>query len=372
MAGIGGGNLLGTLNAIEISTPGDAEVLRLVQRPIPQPNAGEVLIEVAAAGVNRPDILQRKGGYPPPAGITDIPGLEVAGTIAAIGDGITKWKIGDPVCALVAGGGYATHCIAPAPQCLPIPQGLSMIEAAAVPETFFTVWTNVFERGGLKANDILLVHGGSSGIGTTAIQLGVAFGAKVFATAGSAEKCQACEHLGATRGINYRHEDFVAIIKEATDNYGADVILDMVGGDTLPEISPPPLWVGGVQIAFLHGSTLSIWLHFMLKRLIYTGSTLRPRFSNGKSWLSPMLCMKKVVSAGERPGQTLYRLCFLAEAAAAHRRMESGQRYWQDRVGGSARAAEIPVYWRLRTAALAEGQTPLIRGTSKEIPCGGE
>src|SRR5579863_4848423 len=221
-----------SMTAIEISEPGGPDVLRPATRPMPLPGTGEVLIEVAAAGVNRPDVLQRQGGYPPPPGASDIPGLEIAGKVVAVGLGVHHIKVGDEVCALVTGGGYASHCPAPAPQCLPVPNGMSMVEAAALPETFFTVWTNLFERGGLKANESVLIHGGTSGIGTTAIQLAKAFGARqIFATAGSRDKCHACEKLGATRGIDYKHEDFVKVIREATSNRGVDVILDMIGGD---------------------------------------------------------------------------------------------------------------------------------------------
>src|SRR5687767_7857969 len=217
------------MQCIEIAAPGGPEMLRLVDRPDPSPGHGEILITVAAAGVNRPDILQRRGHYPPPPGASDIPGLEVAGTIAAIGDGVRHWRIGDRVCALVSGGGYATLCVAPAPQCLPVPASLDVIAAAAIPETFFTVWTNVFDRGRLKAGESALFHGGTSGIGTTAIQLAVARGARVFATAGSDDKCRAIESLGAARGINYRTEEFAAVVKELTGGRGVDLILDIVG-----------------------------------------------------------------------------------------------------------------------------------------------
>jgi NADPH2:quinone reductase len=216
--------------AIAVREPGGPEVLVPVERPTPRPAAGEVLIKVAAAGVNRPDVFQRLGRYPPPPGITDIPGLEVSGTIADVAADVGGFRAGDAVCALVAGGGYAEYCVAPVPQCLPVPRGLDLASAAAIPETFFTVWTNVFVRGGLKAGESLLIHGGSSGIGTTAIQLARAFGARVFATAGSPEKCLACERLGAERCINYRDGDFVAVVREQTAGRGVDVVLDMVGG----------------------------------------------------------------------------------------------------------------------------------------------
>src|SRR5690349_11480030 len=216
-----------TMTAIEITEPGGPEVLKPGSRPMPLPGAGEVLIKVAAAGVNRPDVMQRMGQYPPPAGASDIPGLEIAGTVAAVGLGVHHSKVGDEVCALVTGGGYATYCVAPEPQCLPVPKGLGMTEAAALPETCFTVWTNLFERGALKAGETVLIHGGTSGIGTTAIQLAKALGAQqIFATAGSRDKCHACEKLGASRGIDYQHEDFVKVIKEATAGRGVDVVLD--------------------------------------------------------------------------------------------------------------------------------------------------
>src|SRR6185437_4344884 len=205
-----------TMTAIEITEPGGPDVLRPVERPMPLPGAGEVLVQVAAAGVNRPDVMQRLGEYPPPAGASDIPGLEIAGTVVAVGLGINHTRLGDHVCALVTGGGYATHCVAPEPQCLPVPKGLSMVEAAALPETFFTVWTNLFERGNLRPGESVLIHGGSSGIGTTAIQLAKAFGARIFTTAGSFDKCRACEALGADVAIEYKREDFADVIRAKT------------------------------------------------------------------------------------------------------------------------------------------------------------
>src|SRR5579871_1063674 len=267
------------MTAIEIAGFGGPEVLKPTQRPRPKPGAGEVLIEVAAAGVNRPDILQRQGGYRPPPGASDIPGLEIAGKIAALGPDVTGWKVGDQVCALVAGGGYAEFCTAPAPQCLPFPRGMDAVKAAAIPETFFTVWTNVFDRGRLKAGETFLVHGGSSGIGTTAIQLAHAFGARVFATAGSAEKCAACVKLGAERAIDHKREDFVAIIQAATQQKGVDVILDMVGGSYINRNLQILAMEGRlVQIAFLEGSKAEIDIGpLMMKRQTLTGSTLRPR-----------------------------------------------------------------------------------------------
>jgi NADPH:quinone reductase len=269
-----------TMRAIEIAEPGGPDVLRIAERPVPQPAKGEVLIRVEAAGVNYPDTLQRRGKYTVPPGASDIPGLEVAGTIERVGEGVDAWKPGDRVCALLAGGGYAEYCVAPAPQCLPIPSDMTAVMAAAIPETYFTVWTNVFESGGLKRGETFLVHGGSSGIGTTAIQLAQAFGARVFATAGSAEKCAACERLGAERAINYREEDFVAVLKPLTqDRGGIDLILDMVGGDyvqrNLDLLAPRGRLV---QIAFLKSPKVELDLSaVMRKRLIITGSLLRPR-----------------------------------------------------------------------------------------------
>src|SRR5438309_4689931 len=240
--------------AIEIREPGEPDVLVPAERPRPSPGSGEVLIKVGAAGVNRPDVFQRRGRYPPPPGASDIPGLEIAGTIEALGADVRDWRVGDPVCALVAGGGYAEYCTAPAPQCLPVPRGLDVAAAAAIPETFFTVWTNVFERGRLQAGESILVHGGSSGIGTTAIQIARARGARVFATAGSAEKCAACERLGAERAIDYKKEDFAAVVGDLTRGRGVDVILDMVGGDYLPRnLAALALEGRLVQIAFLRG-----------------------------------------------------------------------------------------------------------------------
>src|SRR5437867_7316880 len=265
--------------AIEIKTPGGPDALVASERPRPVPAAGEVLVKVAAAGVNRPDVMQRMGHYPPPPGITDIPGLEIAGTGEQAGGEVRDWRAGDRICALVAGGGYAEYCVAPAPQCLPVPRGMDLIAAAAIPETFFTVWTNVFERGRLKAGESLLVHGGASGIGTTAIQLGRAFGARVFATAGSSEKCAACERLGAERAINYRDTDFVAAVREATGGRGVDVILDMVGGDYLARnVDLLPLDGRLVQIGTLGGPKAQInMVPVLQRRLTITGSTLRAR-----------------------------------------------------------------------------------------------
>src|SRR5262245_55907933 len=265
--------------AIEISAPGGPEVLVPVERPRPVVGVSDVLIRVEGAGVNRPDVLQRQGRYPPPPGASDIPGLEIAGTIEDVGGAVTDWRPGDRVCALVSGGGYAEYCAAAAPLCLPIPQGMDLIHAAGIPETTFTVWTNVFDRGRLNRNESILVHGGSSGIGTTAIQLARAFGARVFATAGSSEKCRACEQLGAERAINYREADFVAVVRELTGGKGVDVVLDIIGGEYLQR-NLESLAVEGrlVHIGQLGGATAQINLSPVLRnRLTITGSTLRPR-----------------------------------------------------------------------------------------------
>lgn len=318
-----------SMTAVEITKPGPPDVLRAVERPLPRPAEGEVLIKVAAAGVNRPDVAQREGNYAPPPGVTDIPGLEVAGEIVAVGPRAGPWRIGDAATALVAGGGYAEYCAAPAAQCLPVPRGLDLKQAAALPETFFTVWTNVFERGRLQAGESLLVHGGSSGIGTTAIQLAKAFGARVFATAGNAEKCRVCQELGAERAINYRDEDFVEAIKEATEGNGVDVILDMVGGEYIPR-NVRSLAVEGrlVQIAFLDSPKVAEmnFMPMMLKRLTLTGSTLRPRSVAEKGAIATQLKEKvwPLLESGQvRP--IMDQSFPLAEAAAAHARMESSQ-----------------------------------------------
>lgn len=323
------------MRAIEISTPGGPEVLRPGQRPVPSPAAGEVLIEVAAAGVNRPDVLQRKGGYPPPPGASDIPGLEVAGTIVALGPQakelapqVNDWKIGDEVCALVTGGGYAEYVAAPAVQCLPVPKGLTLEQAASLPETFFTVWVNVFQRAALKNDETLLVQGGSSGIGVTAIQMARAFGHRVFVTAGTAEKCAECEKLGATRAINYRNEDFVVVIKQLTGGRGVDVILDMVGGDYVPRELASLADDGRLSlIAFLGGTKTSLDMTDILRRrLTITGSTLRPRPVEVKAIIARALREKvwPLIEAGKiRP--VIYRTFGLEEAAAAHALMESSE-----------------------------------------------
>lgn len=313
--------------AIEIAHPGGPEVLRPVDRDTPVPSAGEVLIRVAAAGVNRPDILQRLGKYPPPPGASDIPGLEVAGVVAALGSDVTRWKIGDAVCALVAGGGYADHCIAPEPQCLPVPASLNPISAAAIPETFFTVWTNLFGRGRLQRGETVLIHGGSSGIGTTAIQLARTAGATVYATAGTAEKCAACERLGA-RAINYRTADFVRAVSEFTSGSGANVILDIVGGDYL-ERNIQCLAIEGrlLQIGLLGGARSAIDLgKLMRNRLTLTGSTLRVRSVAEKGAIARELesGVWPLLAAGE-VAPVIHATFPLAHAAEAHRMLEAGE-----------------------------------------------
>ena len=313
------------MTAIGIKTPGGPEVLVPEERPVPKPGEGEILIRVRAAGVNRPDVMQRKGLYPPPPGASDIPGLEVSGEIAALGPAIKRWKEGDRVMALVSGGGYAEYCLAVATHTLAV-STLPFIDAAAVPETTFTVWHNVFERGGLKEGETLLVHGGSSGIGTTAIQLAKQFGAKVFVTAGSEEKCEACRKLGADLAINYKTEDFVAVCKAATDGKGVDVILDMVGGDYIGRNYEAAAVEGRiVQIAFQGSAKAEVnFMRLMLKRLHHTGSTLRSRSNADKGAIArtvedrvlPLLAAGKV-----KP--VIYKTFPLREAAAAHALMES-------------------------------------------------
>jgi NADPH:quinone reductase len=314
------------MTAIAIRAPGGPEALAPEQRAVPTPGPSEVLIKVAAAGVNRPDVMQRKGLYPPPPGAPDIPGLELAGFVVACGTGVTRWNEGDSVTALVAGGGYAEYCAAHETHALPVPAGLSMAEAAAIPETFFTVWSNVFERGRLKSGESILIHGGTSGIGTTAIQLAKAFGARVVATAGSAEKCQACERLGADRAVNYKTEDFVAETKRATDGKGADVVLDIVGGDYIERNYEAAAVDGRVlQIAFQGSSKSTVdFRRLMLKRLTHTGSTLRSRPVHEKAAIARAVEEKvwPLIAAG-RVKPVLYRTFTLAEAARAHALMES-------------------------------------------------
>ena len=312
--------------AIEITSPGEPDVLVPVERPRPVPAAGEVLIKVAAAGVNRPDVFQRRGRYPPPPGASDIPGLEVSGIVEALGPGVDTFHAGDAVCALVAGGGYAEYCVAPAPQCLPAPRGLDLVAAGGIPETFFTVWTNVFDRGRLRASESILVHGGSSGIGTTAIQLARARGARVFATAGSAEKCAACERLGAERAINYRSEEFVAIVRELTGGRGVDVVLDMVGGEYFAR-NVDALAVEGrlVEIATLQGVKAELNIQtIMQRRLTITGSTLRARPVVEKAAIAAAVRREVwplLESGAVKP--IVFRTFPLRQAADAHRLMES-------------------------------------------------
>lgn len=315
-----------TMLAIAISAPGAPEALQPAWRPIPVPAAGQVLIKVAAAGVNRPDIVQRMGLYPPPAGASDIPGLEIAGTVTAVGDEVAGLDSGDKVCALVTGGGYAEYCLADSALCLPLPEGFSMQQAAALPETFFTVWSNVFDRAQLQPGETLLVHGGSSGIGTTAIQLAKAFGSRVYTTAGSDEKCRYCQQLGADAAINYRDEDFVERIKTLTAGNGVDVILDMIGGDYFPRNLKCLADEGRlVQIAIQHGakSELNLWA-IMQKRLTITGSTLRSRNTEFKAAIARQLHTKvwPLLENG-RIQPIIDREFPLQEAAKAHELMES-------------------------------------------------
>jgi NADPH2:quinone reductase len=315
-----------TMTAVEISKPGGPDVLKPVSRPLPAIKPHEVLIEVEAAGVNRPDCFQRAGTYNPPPGASDLPGLEVAGTIVRTGADVMQWHVGDRVCALTPGGGYAQYCATPAGHCLPIPKGYSAIEAASLSETFFTVWINVFERAKLAAGETLLVQGGSSGIGVTAIQLARALGHRVFATAGNDEKCRACEALGAERAINYRTEDFVAVTKELTGGKGVDVILDMVGGDYVPRELKALATDGRLSIiAFLGGTTATLDMGDILyRRLTITGSTLRPRTVEFKTSIAATLRAKvwPLLDAGKiRP--VIHSTFPLAEASKAHALMES-------------------------------------------------
>jgi putative PIG3 family NAD(P)H quinone oxidoreductase len=313
--------------AIAITAPGPPDVLQPVEMPTPVPGPRDVLIQVSAAGVNRPDLLQREGKYPPPPGASEIPGLEVSGTIVARGADVERWQVGDRVCALVAGGGYAEFCVAPDVQCLPIPSTLDLTAAAAVPETFFTVWATVFDSGRLNAGDALLVHGGSSGIGTAAIQMARAFGARVFATAGTADKCAACERLGAERGINYRTEDFVEVVRRATGGRGVDLILDMVGAAYLGR-NIDLLALNGrlLLIAVQHGSRAEIDLARVLRqRLTISGSTLRPRTVPEKGALASALerHVWPLLEAG-RIAPVMHATFPLRQAADAHRMMEGG------------------------------------------------
>ncbi|MBA3641627.1 MAG: NAD(P)H-quinone oxidoreductase [Acidobacteria bacterium] len=313
--------------AIEISRPGGPDVLTPVERPDPTPRAGEVLVRVEAAGVNRPDLMQRLGKYPPPPGASDIPGLEIAGTIVDA-NGDTRWREGNRVCALVAGGGYAELCAVPALQCLPIPVNMEATRAAAIPETYFTVWTNLFQRARLRAGERVLIHGGTSGIGSTAIQLARAFGAIAYATAGSDEKCRACVDIGAVSAINYKSEDFVTAIARLTNDEGVDVVLDIIGGDYLPR-NIGCLRMDGrlVQVGLIGGSKSEINLRLVLQhRLTVTGSTLRPRSVEEKGAIARELEAKvwPLLTRGDI-GPIVHATLPLREAAAAHRLLESGE-----------------------------------------------
>lgn len=331
------------MNAIEIAQPGGPEVLRPTERPTPTPAAGEVLIRVHAAGINRPDVLQRKGTYAPPPGASDLPGLEVAGIIEGGDLAGSGFATGDAVCALVAGGGYAEYCVAPVGQLLPVPRGLSFVEAAGLPETYFTVWSNVFDRAHLAPGETLLVQGGSSGIGVTAIQLASALGNAVLATAGSSEKCRACEALGARRAINYRDEDFVVVAREITNGRGVDVILDMVAGDYVPrEIQCLADDGRLVLIALLGGAKATIDLNAVLRRrLVITGSTLRPRPVEFKAAIARRLrtVVWPLIQSG-RIKPVVFRVLPLAQAAAAHALMESGEHIGKIVLGVGDRADE--------------------------------
>jgi len=321
-------NLPAKMRAIEIAKPGGPEVLTPAERALPQPEPHEILVKVAAAGVNRPDILQRMGLYAVPPDASDLPGLEIAGTVAAIGADVKMWKVGDAVCALTHGGGYAEYCVTPEVQALPVPKGLSMTEAASLPETFFTVYSNVFDRGALKAGEVFLVQGGSSGIGVTAIQVAAAMGHRVFATAGSDEKCAACVKLGAEKAFNYKTQDWAEELKKATDGKGVNVILDMVGGDYVPK-ELKSLAVDGrlVMIAFLGGMKAEVDLSVVMsKRLQITGSTLRPRTIEFKGEVAKSLRERvwPLIDAGKiKP--VIYKTFPLAEAAEAHKLMETSQ-----------------------------------------------
>lgn len=311
------------MRAVEITQPGGPDVLRLCERPIPTPEQGQVIIQVAYAGVNRPDALQRAGLYNPPANASDLPGLEASGTIIAVGSGVSGWSVGDQVCALLPGGGYAEYVATPAAHCLPVPKGFDLKQAACLPETYYTVWSNVFQRGGLKSGERFLIHGGSSGIGTTAIQLAREHGARVFVTAGSDEKCQACLDLGAEVAINYRNDDFVSVMK---DHGGANVILDMVGGSYIPRNLSALADDGRlVQIAFLQGAKAEVnFATLMTRRLTFTGSTLRPQSDLAKARIAesllshawPLLDQGKI-------GPIMDSEFDLAEASKAHARMET-------------------------------------------------
>jgi NADPH:quinone reductase len=314
------------MNVIEIAAPGGPEQLKLARRPVPRPGDDEVLVRVAAAGVNRPDVMQRQGRYPPPPGASDLPGLEIAGEIVELGPKVSTLSVGDKVTALLAGGGYAAYAVAAAPLCLPIPDGITMAEAAAIPETFFTVWTNLFDRGRCKAGDVVLIHGGTSGIGTTAIQLAAAWGARVFATAGSDTKARACEKLGAVRGINYRTEDFVEVVRAQTEGKGVDVTLDMVAGSYVARnLDIAALEGRVVVISLLGGAKAEINMGLILtKRLTLTGSTLRARTVAQKAEVAAAV-RKNVwpLLASGRVRPVIHATFPLAEASEAHRLLET-------------------------------------------------
>jgi putative PIG3 family NAD(P)H quinone oxidoreductase len=317
-----------TMTAIKIAAPGGPEALVPTTLAVPQPGDGEILVRVEAAGVNYPDVMQRKGGYPPPPGAPDTPGLEVAGTVVGLGTNAAAWKVGDRVCALVAGGGYAEFCAVPAPQALPVPRGLDMVAAAAIPETFFTVWTNLFDRGRLQPGETVLIHGGSGGIGTAAIQVARAFGARVFTTARNREKCKACEDLGAERAINYRDEDFVEVVQSLTGGRGVAMIIDVVGGDYLVR-NLKALAVEGrlVQVAVRAGAKVEVPLYtVMQKRLTITGSTLRPRPVAEKAKIAAAL-RERVwpLFEAKQIKPLIFKTFPLARAAEAHALMESSE-----------------------------------------------
>ncbi len=315
-----------SMTVIAISEPGGPDVLKAEQRPIPAPAENEILIRVAAAGVNRPDLFQRAGSYPPPKGSSDLPGLEVAGEVTAVGTGVSRWKVGDKVCALTPGGGYAEYALVDSFSALPIPDGLSFVEAAAIPETFFTVWHNVFELGALKQGETLLIHGGASGIGTTAIMLAKAFGATVIVTAGTDEKCAACRELGADTAINYRTADWLAVVRDVTGRQGAHVILDMVGGPYI-EKNYQAAAIGGriVNIAFLQGSRADLdFMRLMMKRLTHTGSTLRAQPLEAKARIAAELEANVWPLLAEAKCRPLVHACFpFTKASQAHTLMEA-------------------------------------------------
>ena len=315
-----------TMTVVAVPTPGGPEALVAETRPLPVPGPGEILVKVAAAGVNRPDVLQRQGGYPPPKGASDVPGLEIAGVVVGCGEAASRFPLGTAVTALVAGGGYGEYAVVHEANALPVPKGLGMVEAAAIPETFFTVWSNVFDRGGLKPGEVFLVHGGTSGIGVTAIQLAKAFGATVIATAGGAEKCARCRELGADLAIDYREQDFVKEVKDFTRGHGADVILDMVGGDYIEKNHEAAAVEGRiVQIAFLRGAKATVnFTRVMLKRLVHTGSTLRARDVGFKAKIAEALVEKVWPAIEAGSVKIVVDSTFpLARAGEAHARMET-------------------------------------------------